>query len=537
MLASGVCGQTLYTLTSPNEEPSGWFGLCVSGVGDADGDGFHDVVVGACNEDPGTSPVGAGRVYIFSGETGQLIHTLASPSEELGGYFGCVVSDAGDVDGDGYADIVVGAVFEDPGASPTDAGRAYLFSGHTGDLLQALVSPNESPGGFFGWSVSGAGDIDGDGYGDVLVGALFEDPSASLTDAGRAYAYSGRTGAILHTLVSPNAQPDGGFGCCVSGVGDVSGDGCPDIAVGALFEDPGATPESAGRAYIFSGKTGTLVRALSSPNPEISGCFGWWVSGVGDGDGDGHVDVAVGAPFEDPGSSPSNAGCVYLFSGHTGSILHTITSPNAERDGNFGCSVSGGGDIDGDGCGEVVVGALLEGPGSSPPHAGRAYVFSGRTAAVLYELRSPNECDAGYFGCSVSAWRDASNGGCGGIVTGAYHEDSGGASPHSGRAYLLFNEEVAIELASFRRPPALSVEILRGAQLGFALAFASRGHATLSLHDLSGRRVARLWEGEVRAGGERVVWPVACRTLRPGFYVVTLTHNRARATRRVVVAQ
>jgi len=134
--ATSGYAQTI-TLVSPNEEVSGEFGTSSSGAGDVDGDGIADVIVGAPNDDPGASPTDAGRAYIFSVATGTVLFTLVSPNEELFGRFGFSVSDAGDVNGDGKADVIVGAYTEDPGASPDDAGRAYIFVNPTPFVFRA----------------------------------------------------------------------------------------------------------------------------------------------------------------------------------------------------------------------------------------------------------------------------------------------------------------------------------------------------------------------------------------------------------------
>jgi len=165
-------------------------GYSVSGAGDVNGDGYDDVVVGAWREDPGSSPSGAGRAYVFDGQRGTPLYVLVSPNEEEDGWFGSSVSDAGDVNGDGYGDVVVGAHEEDPGSSPSGAGRAYVFDGQTGMPIHTLFSNNEEGGGTFGYSVSGAGEVDGDGYDDVVVGTAWEDPGSSPNNAGRAYVFS-----------------------------------------------------------------------------------------------------------------------------------------------------------------------------------------------------------------------------------------------------------------------------------------------------------------------------------------------------------
>jgi hypothetical protein len=431
MIAVSSNSEVLYTLVSPNEESYSFFGISVSGAGDVNGDGYDDVVVGAATEDPGSSPDRAGRAYVFDGRTGFPLHTLISPNEEEWGHFGCSVSGAGDVNGDTYDDVVVGAQFEDPGTSPIWAGRAYVFDGQTGTPLHALASPNEEQFGAFGVGVSSAGDVNGDGYGDVVIGAVFEGPGSSPDSAGRAYVFDGQTGILLYALASPGEEYSGHFGCSVSGAGDINGDGCGDVVVGAEFEDPGTSPYNAGRAYVFDGQTGGPLYTLISPNEQAAGHFGCSVSGAGDINGDGYGDLMVGANQEHPGTSPNFAGRAYVFDGRTGFPLHTLVSPNEDVQGFFGSSVSGAGDVNGDGYDDVVVGAELEDPDSSQ-NVGRAYVFDGQTGIPLYTLVSPNEQEHGRFGGSVSGAGDINGDGYSDVVVGTSREHV-----WAGRAYVF----------------------------------------------------------------------------------------------------
>lgn len=412
------------TLTSPNPETNGFFGGDVSGVPDADGDGYDDLLVSATAENGGATD--AGRVYLLSGATGTLLHTLTSPNPESGGRYGFSVSGVPDVNGDGRGDLLVGADLEDNGAS--NAGRAYLVSGATGTLLHTLTSPNPESSGYFGVAVAGVPDADGDGRADLLVGAYTEDGGAS--NAGRAHLFSGATGLLLRTLTSPNPGSPGFFGISVSGVPDVDGDGRGDLLVGADAENAGAP--AAGRAYLFSGATGVLLRTLTSPNPESSGRFGNQVSGIPDADGDGRDDLLIGVFGEDGG--PEDAGRAYLFSGATGALLRTLTSPNAEVDGAFGSSVKGVTDVDEDGHGDLVVGAYSEDDGET--NSGRVYLFSGATGALLRTLTSPNAAEGvGYFGGSVAEVMDVDGDGRSDLLIGAYNEDGG--AEDAGRAYLF----------------------------------------------------------------------------------------------------
>jgi hypothetical protein len=424
LVAVSAHAQVLYTLQSPNPESYADFGISVAGAGDVNNDGYADVVVGAYEENGNT-----GRAYVFSGATGGLLYTFASPNPTYLGRFGWSVSGAGDVNNDGHADVLIGANEEHGGAD--DAGRAYLYSGRTGGLLHTLVSPNPEVDGYLGWHVSDAGDVNNDGYPDVVVGAYTEDGGA--TDAGRAYVFSGQTGAPLDTLQSPNPESGGRFGVSVSGAGDVNDDGYADVIVGAHYE-----ASYAGRAYVFSGQTGDTLYSLMSPG--TGGNFGTAVSDAGDVNNDGDPDLVVGASSE-----YSYAGAAYVFSGPTGTPLHSLQSLNPEYQGRFGVSVSGAGDVDNDGHADVVVGAWLEDGGAD--EAGRAYVFSGATGAALYTLLSPNPASDGYLGRIVSGAGYVDNDSYADVIVGA-HGESGGATS-AGRAYVFDGDIVPVELASF----------------------------------------------------------------------------------------
>ncbi|MBC8330242.1 MAG: FG-GAP repeat protein [Planctomycetes bacterium] len=160
-----------------------WLGYSVSGAGDVDGDGFDDLIVGAHGADPGGLSA-AGSAYVYSGATGSLIWQFDGQASFDA--LGWSVSGAGDVDGDGFDDLIVGAHGADPGGLSA-AGSAYVYSGATGSLIWQF--DGQASGDNLGWPVSGAGDVDGDGFADVIVGAHWASPGG-LTNAGSAYVYS-----------------------------------------------------------------------------------------------------------------------------------------------------------------------------------------------------------------------------------------------------------------------------------------------------------------------------------------------------------
>jgi hypothetical protein len=347
---SGQTGDLLWTFTG--EAADDRFGYSVCGAGDVNNDGHADLIVGAPGNDAGGE--GAGRAYVYSGQTGDLLWALTG--EAALDVFGASVSGAGDMNNDGYADLIVGAPYSSAGGQ--FAGRAYVYSGQTGNLFRAFTG--ERAYDLFGWSVSEAGDVDNDGYDDVIIGAFDNDLGGA--SAGRAYVYSGRTLALLWTLIG---QADFDFlGCSVSGARDVDGDGYDDVIVGAYGNDAGG--ERAGRAYALSGRDGGLFQVFTGEAPWDY--LGYWVSGAGDVNNDGYDDVIVGAYGSDAGGT--DAGRAYVHSGWSGNLLCTFTG---EASGDeFGGSVSWAGDVNNDGSDEVIVGAPHNDAGGNS--AGRAYV-------------------------------------------------------------------------------------------------------------------------------------------------------------------
>ena len=409
LLTVFVCAQApsqsvLYTFNG--DSPGDVFGASVSGAGDVNGDGFADLIVGAPNDDNNGTSSGSARV--LSGVDGSVLYTFDGDS--AGDEFGISVSGAGDVNGDGYDDLIVGAPFDDNNG--TGSGSARVFSGVDGSILYTFNG--DSAGDWFGYSVSGAGDVDGDGFADVIVGALSDDNNGS--NSGSARVFSGLDGSVLYTFYGDSAGDC--FGLSVSGAGDVNGNGYADLIVGAYLDDNNGS--QSGSARIFSGADGSILYTFDGDS--AGDVFGISVSGVEDVNGDGYHDVIVGALFDDNPYTGTTSGSARVFSGVDGSVLYTFYGDSASD--RFGFSVSGAGDVNGDGFADLIVGAYQE---KSPwPLPGYARAFSGLDGIVLYTLDGDSPGD--HLGISVSGAEDVNGDGFDDLIVGAYGADAGAGS-------------------------------------------------------------------------------------------------------------
>lgn len=338
------------------------FGVSVAGAGDVNRDGFADVIVGAYENDG--RGANAGRAYVFFG--GPQMDARADAvftGEAAGDAFGYAVAIAGDVNQDGFADILIGAY--ENSAAGAGCGRAYLFHGGAKiDAVPDAVLTGEAAGDRFGIAVSGCGDVNDDGFADVIVGAYQNDEGG--IDAGRAYVYFGapRLGNRPNAVLTGAAAGDA-FGFAVAGAGDVNHDGFADVIVGAYHNNAGG--KDAGRAYVYyGGKTLTGGADVVFTGEAAGDAFGYAVAGVGDTNGDGFADVIVGAYGNDAGGSAS--GRCYVFHGGAAAdpTVDVMITGDATLD-NLGFAVAGAGDVDGDGFADAIVGAPYS-------DAGRAYV-------------------------------------------------------------------------------------------------------------------------------------------------------------------
>ena len=374
-----------------NFQSAGGFDRSVSDAGDVNGDGFDDLIVGISFPPGNGNGFSSGNAQVFSGVDGSVLYNF--DGDVSGDQFGTSVSGAGDVNGDGFSDLIVGAPRDNPNG--LSSGSARVFSGVDGSVLYTF--DGDTSGDRFGQSVSGAGDVNGDGFDDLIVGGPEDSNNGDLS--GTVRVHSGVDGRVLYSLFGDS--PNDRFGVSVSGAGDVNGDGFDDLIVGIPGDDNNGA--SSGSARVFSGVDGRVLYTFDGDS--LFDRFGVSVSGAGDVNGDGFDDLIVGASGDDPNGLSS--GSARVFSGVDGRVLYNFDGDMS--DGEFGSSVSGAGDVNGDGFDDLIVGAPFDGD-----FTGSAQVFSGVDGSVLYNFDGddPNtDPSAGGFGGSVSGAGDVNGDG------------------------------------------------------------------------------------------------------------------------------
>jgi hypothetical protein len=334
-----------------------YFGYSVASAGDVNGDGYSDIIVGAPAYENGES--GEGVVFIYHGSATGL-HTTAVTriqSNQAYAQLGSSVACAGDVNGDGFSDVIVGAYKYDDGQ--VDEGAAFIYLGSSAGISTIVATQLEGnqPSTYFGNSVACAGDINGDGYSDILVGAYYYSNGQSWE--GVVFVYQGSIngiGATPTTILECN-QTSAHFGTSVASAGDVNGDGFADVIIGAYLYDNGETNE--GAAFVFHGSSGGIstTPAVLVESNQVSAFYGYCVSSAGDVNGDGYSDVIVGAYHFDNGQTDEGASFVYhgSASGLNTTVATLLESNQASSD--FGFSVASAGDVNGDGFSDIIVGA------------------------------------------------------------------------------------------------------------------------------------------------------------------------------------
>jgi Putative metal-binding motif/FG-GAP repeat len=427
-------------------------GVAVDGGGDVNGDGIADLIVGAYGEDSGSATAGAS--YIFHGPLTASLSALSADAKLQGtsarGMSGSAVAFVGDMDGDGTDDVLVGAPSEGVFSYGYE-GAAYLMlspsSGTTtlNDADARIQGPHKSA--LLGTDLAPAGDVDGDGWFDLIIGSPGMDPTP-YGDVGLAVLVLGPVTGDIRDLTLAHAQLLGAAvgdeaGAAVAGGSDLDGDGIDDVVVGAYGAEVGLL-SAAGRAYVVSDPpAGDFI--LTDAQATLSGRaegdrFGAGLATPGDVNGDGQADLLVGAPYESTGAS--EGGAVFVFHGPLGGELDAGDAAailvGTVADAYLGLEMDDAGDVNGDGQVDLVLGARRHG-GAGGDNTGAAYLASGPLSGTLDALalgpvmEGPAAGD--YAGYSVAGGGDLDGDGLSDLLVGALSDDT--AASAAGALYVV----------------------------------------------------------------------------------------------------
>ncbi len=452
------------------ETPNDGSGVSLAGVGDVNGDGYGDFLVGA-NLNGATD---AGAAYLVLGGPGGWslskrlgqTPTIKYTGEADTDNAGISVAGAGDVNGDGFDDLLIGAYLNNDGGA--DAGAAYLVLGSASptsiNLSTAIQYTGEAAGHQAGFSVAGGGDVNGDGFDDMLIGAPLNGDGGAA--AGAAYLVLGSAtpaSANLSTAVQYTGELAGHqAGWSVAIMGDTDRDGRADMLIGAPFNaDAGA---NSGAIYLIVGSavpasvnlgigTPTVVQFTGSGGENA----GYSVAGAGDVNGDGFADLVAGAPLND--AAAADAGAAYLLLTRPGMPTNTLLVAGIRYTGEAagdqaGTRVGGAGDVNGDGFTDFLMGA----PFNTTVDSGAGYLVlgsAGPTAASLSTaIKYTGALNNDQANVVVGAG-DINGDGLADFLVGATNNDV--VFSNGGTTYLIFGDPLSSHLPAFRQRQNLNL--------------------------------------------------------------------------------
>ena len=470
------------------------FGISIDTAGDVNGDGYDDVIVGAYAYETTGGPNSEGAAWIWLGGPGGIADgdptTAATElhSNQADARFGADVAHAGDVNGDGYGDVLVGAHLYESSPPDADEGAAFLFLGAPGGIPDGdgtsahSVFQSNQAGAQLGFNVASAGDIDADGYDDIVLGAALY--SNTFSQEGLVLVYHGSaTGIPPGTPASADASFEGlqasaRLGSSVASAGDVNGDGYGDVVIGSYLYNLGEVDE--GVAFVHHGSATGLgfVPASVIESDQTSAFMGWSVDSAGDINGDGYGDIVVSAHVYDAGETDEGVALVLLGSASGipsgGPEVAYGQLESNQAGARLGVQVAGAGDVNGDGYGDLIVGAdAMDGPQFDE---GQAFVYHGGATGIAdsdlsdFPARFESNQVGANLGYSVASAGDVNGDGYADVIVGAPYYDAG--ETNEGAAFVFLGSAAGFANGSPSTVDAVIESDQTDAFLGFSVASA-----------------------------------------------------------------
>ncbi len=503
------------------------YGRAIASLGDLDGDDVIDIAVGANFDDNGGTDRGAVHIS-FLNSNGSLKSTIEindstanGPSLADSDSYGISIASLGDLDGDGVNDIAVGAAADDQGGA--DRGAVHISFLNANGSVKNTVEINSSTangpslqnGDLYGISIASLGDIDGDGVTDIAVGAIADAGAGTLRGAVH-ISFLNANGSVKNTVEindstanGPSLADSDQYGFSIASLGDLDGDGVPEILVGAVSDD--GSGSSRGAAHLsFLNSNGSLKSTVEINDATTNGPslgdfdqYGGSVASLGDSDGDGVLNIAVGAPSDNGAGSIRGVVHISALAFIRQSLEVNNTAPNGPSlalGDDYGISIVSLGDLDGDSVADIAVGARSDDEGGADRGAVHiSFQNSNSNPKSTVEINSstangPSLADGDQYGTSIALLGDMDGDGVVDIVVGAPLDDEGG------------NDRGAVHISYLNANGSVksTVEINDSTANGPNLANDDRyGYSVASLGDLDGDGVTDIAVGAIfdDAGG------------------------------------
>lgn len=409
---------TIYSQRFNFSQASSQYGFALNSAGDVNNDGYDDLIVGAYSYDNGQTNEGRAFLYLGSSAGVETTPAWSFESNQASAQLGIAVTGNCDFNGDGYGDVVIGANLYDNGQS--NEGRVYIFHGSNTGLsstpnltLEANVASAQ-----FGRAISCTGDVNNDGFSDLIVGA--PNFKATLSNEGKVFLYKGSASGLsstpFWTYVAGQATAYLGF--AVSFAGDVNNDGFDEILVGAYAYDNTKTNE--GAVYLFNGSSSTLSSTpnWSKFGGVASAQLGYSLTYAKKLNNDSYDDFIIGAPGYK--STLTAEGAVFIYYGTAaGPNATPLIATGKQTSANFGKTVASAGDVDGDGYDDIAISTPMYDNGQT--NEGRVYIYLGSSVGISITSSWQAEANSAsaQFGQSIAGDFDMNGDGYDDLVVGA----------------------------------------------------------------------------------------------------------------------